>query len=70
MQEFQDTAQADQPPLGQSNKSEGEKDKGLRTTSVTPEPTKSPGDVKGASPPPVEDEFELLSKRFAALKKR
>ncbi|KAF8910023.1 regulator of Vps4 activity in the MVB pathway-domain-containing protein [Gymnopilus junonius] len=64
------TAPADQPPLKPSDKSNEEKDKVLQTSSAMPEPSRSSSDVKGSSPPPVEDEFELLSKRFAALKKR
>ncbi|KDR85600.1 hypothetical protein GALMADRAFT_234561 [Galerina marginata CBS 339.88] len=41
-------------------------EKPRQSTSVTPEPPKA-GDTKK---PPVEDEFEILSKRFAELKKR
>jgi len=41
-------------------------EKPQQSASVTPEPPKG-GDTKK---PPVEDEFEILSKRFAELKKR
>ncbi|PPR06144.1 hypothetical protein CVT26_005366 [Gymnopilus dilepis] len=56
--------------LEASERTGEEKSKGSETPSVPPESSKPSSDVKGASSPPVEDEFELLSKRFAALKKR
>ncbi|KIM47609.1 hypothetical protein M413DRAFT_439278 [Hebeloma cylindrosporum] len=46
-------------------------EKGQRTSSATPEPSKlGESKKKPSTPPAPEDEFEILSKRFAELKKR
>jgi len=57
------------PSTGEDNNTD---EKGQRTSSVSPEPSKL-GESKKRPPPspaPVEDEFEILSRRFAELKKR
>ncbi|PPQ90948.1 hypothetical protein CVT25_008259 [Psilocybe cyanescens] len=72
-EDLKDGEKEDSTPSDPSEKKNEEaKTKDQATTSVIPEPSKAADAKKhSASPaPPVEDEFELLSKRFAELKKR
>jgi len=57
------------PSKSSETKAENDQSNSQQAASVTPEPSKV-GDTKKSQSPPAEDEFELLSKRFAELKKR
>ncbi|KAH9486366.1 IST1-like protein [Psilocybe cubensis] len=74
VQDMKDEQKEDVPPTDPTEKTdEANKSKDQGSSSTTPEPSSKATDSKKSSvssPPPIEDEFEVLSRRFAQLKKR